>query len=383
MSPPDSISEAVVEPRGWGDGDRPYGVLICLAAAKVSEPRLACYQQMPDTRILIVGHESRAPVENLVRLPAWRVPYFGAPERWTAALGWFRGLKELDPGPIDCVLSLELLNPTSGQASRLAKRFDVPHVVTIAEILPDNPVYRFPPWAQLSRLVSQSADAFVCSVELARQFAIAKGCPPERCVVINPGIDLERFTPRLGGRTDEPVVLFAGELRPDKGIRYVISAVKAARGRIPDLRLIVAGDGPLREEVEAEARAGDFIEYRGKLARDQLPALYQEARCFILAPYSRRSWAEQFGFASIEAMASGLPIVITDSGAVREVVPAWNPICRQHDVAELSAGIVAAVGDAGEEWGLRNRESAEERFEIGKQAAKLRTWLHDQVTARR
>jgi glycogen(starch) synthase len=179
------------------------------------------------------------------------------------------------------------------------------------------------------------------------------------------------------------VVLFAGELRPDKGVRYVISAVKSARRQIPGLRLIIAGDGPLRAEVEAEAREGEFIEYRGKLARDQLPALYQEARCFILAPYSRRSWAEQFGFASIEAMASGLPVVITDCGAVREVVPAWNPICGQHDVAALAAGIVAAVGDEGEEWGLRNRESAEERFEIGTQAARLRTWLHDQVTAKR
>jgi phosphatidylinositol alpha-1,6-mannosyltransferase len=379
MSPPESTSEAAVEPRASADGDRPYGVLICLAAAKISEPRLACYLQMPDARMVIVGHESRPPADNLVRFPAWRVPYFGAPERWTAALGWFRGLKELDPGPIDCVLSLELLNPTSGQASRLAKRFDVPHVVTIAEILPDNPVYRFPPWAQISRLVSRSADAFVCSVELARQFAIGKGCPPDRCVVINPGIDLQRFTPRLGGRTNEPVVLFVGELRPDKGIRYVINAVKSARRRIPELRLIIAGDGPLRAEVEEQAREGSFIDYRGKIAHSELPALYREARCFILAPYSRRSWAEQFGFASIEAMASGLPVVITDCGAVREVVPAWNPICGEHDVVALAAGIVAAVGDAGEEWGLRNRESAEERFEIGKQAAKLRTWLHEEV----
>jgi phosphatidylinositol alpha-1,6-mannosyltransferase len=388
MSPPHPTSipaverAGVAEPGGQGDGHRPYGILICLAAAKVSEPRLAYYRQMPDTRILMVGHESRPPAEDLVRLPAWRFPYLGAPERWTAALGWFRGLQELEPGPTDCVFSLELINPTSLQASHLAKRLNVPHVVTIAEILPDNPLYRLPPWAQLSRRVSRSADAFVCSVELARQFAIAKGCPPERCVVINPGIDLDRFAPRSGGRTEESVLLFVGELRPDKGIRDVISAVKIARRRISDLRLVIAGDGPLRDEVEAQAKDGGFIECLGKIGRDQLPALYQGARSFILAPYSRRSWGEQFGFASIEALASGLPVVITDCGAVREVVPSWNPICRQHDVAALADGIVVAMGDAGDEWGSRNRVSALERLEIKTQAAKLRQWLHEQVPAK-
>jgi glycosyltransferase involved in cell wall biosynthesis len=338
---------------------------------------------MPNAHILVVGDESRPAAENVLRFPTWRIPYLGAPDHWTSALSWFRGFKKFDPGPTDFVLSMELLNPTSLQANHLAKRLNVPHIITIAEILPNNPVYTLPPWREMWHAMSKSADAFVCSVELARDFAIGKGCPPEKCVVINPGIDLERFTPREGGRTEDPIVLFVGELRADKGIRQVISAARAARNRIPELRLVIAGDGPLRAEIEAQAQQERFIEYQGRIVRDQLPELYRNARSFALAPYSRSSWAEQFGFASVEAMASGLPVLITDCGAVREVVPDWNPIVDQHDEAAFTAGMIAALGEAGDEWGERNRESAEARFEIRTQATKLRDWLAKQVTLER
>jgi glycosyltransferase involved in cell wall biosynthesis len=340
---------------------------------------MACYQLMPDAQVVLVGEESRVPAQNLIRLPAWKLPYLGAPERWTAALSWFRHIDRLDPGPIDCVMSLELYNPTSLQANRLARRLGVPHVVTIAELLSPCPLYSIPPWQQLSRHVSRAADAFVCNVEMARQSAIARGCPPERCVVVNPGIDLERFSPRPGGLTPDPVVMYVGELRPDKGVRDVIAAAHLARQRVPDLRLVIAGGGPLREEVQGHARRVDFVEYLGKVPRDELPDLYRAARCFTLAPQTRRFWAEQFGFASVEAMASGLPVVITDCGAVSEVVPDWNPVCAEGDVTALADGLVSALGSEGETWGGLNRDHAEKHYESAAQAATLREWLNTVV----
>ena len=363
------------------DTERPLCVLVVLAAAKMSEPQLAGYFQMPDAHILIAGHVSRPADENLVRFRAWRVPYFGAPERWTAALCWFRGLKDFDPGPIDCVLSLELHSPSSFQASRLAKRLGVPHVIAIAEVLTESPLYSLPPWAQVCRAVSRSAHTFVCCVGLARDHAIELGCAPDHCTVISPGIDLERFAPAAGGRRTEPVALFVGELREDKGIRDVLAAVERARVRIPDLRLIVVGDGPLREELLSQSRLSPFVEFRGKVRRDELPTVYREARSFILAPYSRHFWAEQFGFASVEAMATGLPVVITESGAVPEVVPPWNPTCPQRDIAALTTALIAAMGPSGDEWGKRNRAFAEEHYEIATQAAALRSWLGHQVSS--
>ena len=77
-------------------------------------------------------------------------------------------------------------------------------------------------------------------------------------------------------------------------------------------------------------------------------------------------------------MASGLPIVITDCGAVREVVPDWNPISPQGDVHSMAEGLVRALGDEAASLGSRNRGHAERRFDIKQEAAQLREWLsHD------
>ena len=367
-----------VEPAEDG---RELNVLIVLPAAKVSEPRLAHYVQLPRARVLLVGDESRAPAFNLVRFRAWRVPFLGALGRWTGALSWYRGLKSFIPGPVDCVISFEVFSLGSLQANQLAKRLGVPHIVTVAEVLTRS-FFSVPPWRAVAAINRRSADAYVCSVELARAHAIAQGCPPERCVVMSPGVDLDLFTPNPQGRTREPVLLFIGEMRPDKGIREVMAAAERAHRHIPDLRLVIAGDGPLRHEVQEKAARLGFIDYRGKIPRNELPDLYRSARCFILAPSTRPFWAEQFGFASVEAMAAGLPVVITDSGAVRDVVPPWNPICPRKDVAALSEGIIAALGPEGDAWGACNRETAERQYDDVKQAALLRDWLGAQVASR-
>jgi glycosyltransferase involved in cell wall biosynthesis len=373
--------EQLAREGGPADVEPTLNVLLCLAPAKVSEPRIAGYQQIPNSRVVLVGHESRDPAPNLIRLPAWRLPYLGAPERWTAALSWYRNFGRPDPGPVDCVMSLEMHSPTSFQANRLAKRLGVPHVVTVAEVLNPYPLYSLPPWRQFCRSVSKSADAFVCNVEMARQSAIAVGCDPDKCVVIAPGVDVKKFSPKIGGTAASPVLLFVGELRPDKGVLDVIAAADLARTRIPDLRLVIVGDGPLRGDVVELARRYSFIDYRGKVQREQLPGVFREARSFIIAPKTRPFWAEQFGFASIEAMASGLPVVITDSGAVPEVIPDWNPICPQGDVNALAAAIVTTQSSTGEVLGKMNRTQAEEHFDVGKQALSLRRWLGDFVAS--
>ena len=221
---------------------------------------------MQASRVVLVGLDSRAPAPNLIRLPAWKLPYLGAPERWTTGLNWYRKrtFDHFEPGQVDCVLSLELHSASSVQANQLAKRLGVPHVVTVAEVLNPCPLAALPPWRQFRRFVSRSADAVVCSVEMGRQAAIAMGCDPAKCVVMAPGVDATRFTPRDGGRAGEPVLLFVGELRPDKGILDIIAAAHQARAQIPDLRLVIIGDGPLRNTVTAEAERVSFIDYAAR-----------------------------------------------------------------------------------------------------------------------
>jgi glycosyltransferase involved in cell wall biosynthesis len=95
--------------------------------------------------------------------------------------------------------------------------------------------------------------------------------------------------------------------------------------------------------------------------------LLRATRVVSVPSRSRRLWAEQFGFALVEAMATALPVVTTSCGAIPEVVPAWNPITAEGDVAAIARGLEAALDDAGAEWGRRNREYTVANYEVGRQ----------------
>lgn len=345
-------------------------ILLCLPPAKVSNEN-DTLRQAPGVAVISVSSDDGVHNNVDFALPARRLPYVGHPDRWTAALAWLRGLDRLDPGPVDLVVSQELCNPGSLQASRLARRLGVPHVVLIFEILANNPLYRLPPWRQIARRVAARADGFVCFTEIARRHAVTRWCRPDRCHVVYLGVDTVRFHPREGGRTTAPTVVFVGELRADKGIRDLVSACERAVQRGTELCLKVVGDGPLRSELERDAARLPFLEVLGRRPRDQIPNVVRDARVLSVPSRSRPFWAEQFGFALIEAMASGLPVVTTRCGAIPEVVPPWNPLVAEGDISALADGIVAALGDEGDEWGQRNRQYAQERYDLNHQGAAL------------
>jgi glycosyltransferase involved in cell wall biosynthesis len=114
--------------------------------------------------------------------------------------------------------------------------------------------------------------------------------------IIPSGVDLPR---EIGEEANPPEVLYAGRLSPEKGVSEL---VEAARG----MRLVVAGDGPLRERVPGAL---------GFVPHDELQRLY--ARAAIVVCPSRR---EGFGVACLEAMAHARPVVATEVGGLRDLV---------------------------------------------------------------
>jgi len=134
-------------------------------------------------------------------------------------------------------------------------------------------------------------------------------------------------------------VLFVGRLVEAKGVR---EAVKAWRRSGVNLPLVLAGTGPLRAELEAQAAAekeGPALEVLGWVERSRLSALYQRARA-VLFP-SR--WQEPFGIVGIEALSFGVPVVAWESGGVGE----WHPgpgLVRWGDTPALARALTKAVG---------------------------------------
>lgn len=344
-------------------------IALVLPPAKTSH-EIDTLRAVPGAEVQVVADPVFHP-EATHPLRSFAVPWLGSPRRWTAALAWLRGTGDLALGDLDAVVSLELFSVATGQAAGLAERLQVPHLVYVTEILDDNPLYRLPPWRWYSRRILRTLDGVLCWNEAGARHAVARGVDRARIEVVSPGVDTAVFHPPLS-RSTEPVAITVGELRADKGVMNVIAAADRAVARLPGgFRLVVVGDGPLRDDVDAAARARPWLEVRGRLARSEVAEELRRAAAFVLAPESRPFWAEQLGFAVIEAMACGLPVIVTRCGALGEVVPEHNPVVDEGDLDAVADGLVQALGPAGAEWGERNRIAVDERYTLSTQGRRL------------
>ncbi|MBC7225244.1 MAG: glycosyltransferase [Anaerolineae bacterium] len=139
----------------------------------------------------------------------------------------------------------------------------------------------------------------------------------DRCRVIPLGIEVARFAQAdpeavraLRDRFGAPLLLFVGRLRYYKGLPHLLRALQG----LPEARLVVVGDGPMRSAWEAEALALNLagrVHFVGEVGQDELPAYYHACDLFVL-PADQRS--EAFGAVLLEAMASGRPVISTELG---------------------------------------------------------------------
>ena len=169
---------------------------------------------------------------------------------------------------------------------------------------------------------------------------LLEGVEPERIDVCPPGIDTERFSEAV--RPDPPpeehVILSPGRLVWEKGHQDVMRALAAIRrGLVPAPearpRLLLVGSGTEARRLRAyaaELGIADTVDFRS-VPYDEMPAVYAGASCMVLASLAtayggywlgdrpRFFWEEQFGLVLAEAMAAGLPILASQSGAIPEV----------------------------------------------------------------
>ena len=139
-----------------------------------------------------------------------------------------------------------------------------------------------------------------------------------RARVIPNGVDVELF--RGAGPADLPEgrkLLFVNRLDPRKGFGVGVEAFALLAGEFPDLRLVVAGDGPERGAVDRlPTDVRDRVLMLGAVPHHELPPYHAAADVFI----GPARGGESFGIVLVEAMAAGLPIVATDIEGWREVV---------------------------------------------------------------
>lgn len=193
------------------------------------------------------------------------------------------------------------------------------------------------------------------------------------------GIDVDRFCPgpptreRFGLPLDRPIVLMVSALIPTKRVAEGIEAAS----RIPDAHLVVAGDGPLRTEIDALVASrmpGRFT--RLTVKSHEMPDLYRSADAFM-----HMSIEESFGNVYVEAMACNLPIVAHDSSRLRWIVGDNEHLVDTTNLDAVTNALVSALSSAGRSPGERVERSRS--FSWTNIARQYRMFFEQLLTARR
>jgi colanic acid/amylovoran biosynthesis glycosyltransferase len=174
--------------------------------------------------------------------------------------------------------------------------------------------------ARRGELIRSCAKAIAVSRFIADK-AAQQGFRKDNTIVHYIGVDVDKFCPDAAA-THEPIVLFVGRLVDKKGCSYVIRAVGEIQQSMPDVELVIIGDGPLRGELTAQAR-GTLRKHRFLGA--QPPTVVREwlgrARVFCVPSITADDGdAEGFGIVFAEAQAMGVPVASFASGGIPEAV---------------------------------------------------------------
>jgi colanic acid/amylovoran biosynthesis glycosyltransferase len=151
--------------------------------------------------------------------------------------------------------------------------------------------------------------------------AIAKGFSAEKIVVHYIGIDVDAFQLSPAERR-EPIVLFVGRLVAKKGCEDLLRAMALVQKQHPEVELVVAGDGPLREGLERQA-AATLGRYRfvGRVTPQEVRDWHARARVFCLPSVTAENGeTEGLPISILEAQATGLPVVSTMHAGIPEAV---------------------------------------------------------------
>ncbi|HWH45150.1 MAG TPA: glycosyltransferase family 4 protein [Thermoleophilaceae bacterium] len=313
-----------------------------------------------DVHVLTRGHEESPPEADVHGVTVHRVREPRRPRELSEFITWVEhmnsdmlaaGVELGDRYDFDIVHGHDWLVAVAGD--HLAKRFRCPFVVTIHA----TEYGRHQGWVDkhpqshihgVERWMANRADRVVtCSSYMREHVADIYGLDESDVSVIPNGIDPSELVPvddldTLRARfaaPDERLVLLVGRLVYEKGFQLALEALPGLVERLGNVRFLVAGSGTHEQELKAQAEELGLMEhgtFLGWIGDDVLHSLYRIADLTVVP-----SIYEPFGLVALEAMASGCPCLVADTGGLREVVPNEDVGLRFHSRDPESLGQMA------------------------------------------
>lgn len=372
-------------------------------------------------RVLTIGHSycvalNRAVVREVARDPEFEVT--------VAAPAFFQGdLRPiaLEPEPAGSLLRIAPLATTlsryihffhyDGRALKDLVRmgdFDIVHAweepyifagYQIARALKNDParfcfrtaqsyVKRYPPpFNYFERAVLARAQGWIAGASLVHQAMLSKGFPEASGRIVNLAVDLSQFRPLTPAvRSDvlaelglePPVVGFVGRLSPAKGLDVLMQAMERIGGSRP-WSLLLLGSGEYQGRVREWALRNNWQDrVKIMLAKHAEVPRYLGSMDLLVAPsQTMQNWREQFGRMIIEAFASGVPVIGSDSGEIPHVIGDAGQVVAEADVAGWAAAIQHMLEDPGLREDLRRRGLARApRYSVTTIAQQYREFYH-------
>jgi len=243
------------------------------------------------------------------------------------------------------------------------------------------------PHARYRRDLAQ-ADALIGDGWTAEHLPARIGLPIQR---VPKGVDAVRYAPDGPSLREDlhldrrRVVVTVARLVPIKNVPLLVEAIARVRERVPNVHLLIVGDGPERTAVRTlvgELGLVDCVTFAGQVPHGDTPACYRTGDVFALS-----SDFDNSPNAVLEAMASGLPVVSTDAGGIREFVGVGGGglVVPRGDAAALAKALERYLTDAA--WaravGAHNRRVAAAEFSWPASARQLLAVYERVVSARR
>lgn len=178
----------------------------------------------------------------------------------------------------------------------------------------------------IERSSMEEADLIIAVSEQTKEkLVVHYGVPREKVQVVYNGVDGDEWAPssyadslaalKAGGRK---IVLFVGRITIQKGPEYFVRAAKKVLEHDPNVLFVVSGSGDMQHKIMNEAAylgIGEKLLFVGFLRGDDLKSLYRVADVFVMPSIS-----EPFGITPLEAVASGVPVIISKQSGVSEVL---------------------------------------------------------------
>ncbi|MFH1328015.1 MAG: glycosyltransferase family 4 protein [Candidatus Bathyarchaeota archaeon] len=293
---------------------------------------------------------------------------------------------------VDLVSSAELYSFTSGQCADFSKNTGKPLVPIVLETLSSLPIHSLPLYNTNVRKVLKNAQSFIAFSQRAANYLLNMSAPKDRVKVVYPGLDLNVFFPPAKPTHDNLRVLFVGRFDKEKGLSLLLQAFSQLCSELKNIELWICakhGTDPDEKRLAYDFSKSYPVKILGQIQYSQIPEIYRQCDVFCLPSFDRKKWGinvweEQVGFVFIEAMASGLPVVTTNCGAIPEIVGSENFVIDQHSVSELHLALKKVLVDEDLRANLSetNRARAERFFDIKKQRRKVEALLRGVIESR-